>query len=110
MYKTLLWIPVIGAIIFVLSPHSAFAQTVTVTCSSSNDGQRQHCVADTSAGVVLQRSTGTAECLLGKTCVAPAGAEALAAVVVPVVAVAVVPVVAVAVAAEGGNELFKQPV
>jgi hypothetical protein len=30
-------------------------------------GQRQHCAADTSSGIVLVRSTGTAPCLLGKT-------------------------------------------
>lgn len=37
-----------------------------LVCESSA-GQRQHCPADTSAGVVLVRSTGTSECLLGKT-------------------------------------------
>jgi Protein of unknown function (DUF3011) len=30
-------------------------------------GQRQHCPADTSSGIVLVRSTGTVACLLGKT-------------------------------------------
>ena len=52
---------------------SAVAQTTTapaavtqVTCASS-DGQRQVCPADTSRGVVLQQSTGTGSCLLGKT-------------------------------------------
>lgn len=29
-------------------------------------GERQHCPADTSAGVLLARTTGTVECLLGK--------------------------------------------
>src|SRR5437899_2901653 len=38
----------------------------TVTCSSSA-GERNHCAADTSAGVALVRSIGTAPCLLGKT-------------------------------------------
>jgi len=38
----------------------------TVACSSTAGG-RTHCPADTSAGVVLQRSSGTAACLLGKT-------------------------------------------
>jgi hypothetical protein len=38
----------------------------TVVCSSKA-GERQVCPADTSAGVVLQSSTGTAACLLGKT-------------------------------------------
>jgi hypothetical protein len=37
-----------------------------VACSSSA-GVRNHCDADTSAGVVLARSTGEAACLLGKT-------------------------------------------
>jgi len=37
----------------------------TVTCASQA-GERQHCAADTSAGVALVRSTGTAPCLLGK--------------------------------------------
>jgi len=38
----------------------------TVICSSKA-GERQQCPADTSAGVALQKSTGTAACLLGKT-------------------------------------------
>ena len=37
-----------------------------VTCSSK-PGERSSCVADTSKGVVLLRSTGDAPCLLGKT-------------------------------------------
>ncbi|HET9372478.1 MAG TPA: DUF3011 domain-containing protein [Vicinamibacterales bacterium] len=37
-----------------------------ITCSS-NLGERQHCPADTSVGVVLVRSTGQAACLLGRT-------------------------------------------
>jgi hypothetical protein len=37
-----------------------------VMCSST-EGSRQHCDADTSAGVVLVRATGTAACLLGRT-------------------------------------------
>src|SRR5262245_55200674 len=41
-------------------------QRVTVTCTSKA-GERTQCPADTSAGVVLVRSTGTAACLLGKT-------------------------------------------
>ena len=49
----------------------AQAQTATppaasLTCTSSA-GQRQHCAADTSSGVVLLKSTGAAACLLGKT-------------------------------------------
>ncbi|HVR98512.1 MAG TPA: DUF3011 domain-containing protein [Thermoanaerobaculia bacterium] len=38
----------------------------TVTCESK-DGERQHCPADTSSGVVLVRVTGSAACLLGKS-------------------------------------------
>ena len=42
------------------------ADLVTVICESK-DGERQHCPADTSAGVVLVRATGSAACLLGKS-------------------------------------------
>jgi hypothetical protein len=42
------------------------AAPATVSCSS-NPGERMHCRADTSAGVVLRRSTGQAPCLLGRT-------------------------------------------
>ena len=38
----------------------------TITCAST-PGTREHCPADTSAGVVLVRSTGSAPCLLGRT-------------------------------------------
>jgi hypothetical protein len=38
----------------------------TVVCSSA-PGERRACAADTSAGVALVKSTGTAACLLGKT-------------------------------------------
>jgi len=37
-----------------------------ITCESAV-GQREHCAANTSAGVVVVRSYGTAACLLGKT-------------------------------------------
>ena len=37
-----------------------------LVCESPT-GARQHCPADTSSGIVLVRSTGTAACLLGKT-------------------------------------------
>lgn len=40
--------------------------TTTVTCSSS-DAARQHCAANTSAGVLMVRTIGSAACLLGKT-------------------------------------------
>ena len=38
----------------------------TVACASKS-GERQHCPADTSAGVTLVRSTGEVACLLGRT-------------------------------------------
>jgi hypothetical protein len=44
----------------------AAAEQGIITCSSAA-GQREHCAADTSQGVALIRSTGTALCLLGKT-------------------------------------------
>ncbi|MGE0624390.1 MAG: DUF3011 domain-containing protein [Pseudomonadales bacterium] len=37
----------------------------SVTCTSEN-GERQHCAGDTTSGVVLVRSTGSAHCLLGR--------------------------------------------
>jgi hypothetical protein len=43
----------------------ATPQPDVVSCSSEV-GERQQCPADTSAGVALVRSTGTAPCLLGK--------------------------------------------
>jgi len=42
------------------------AGTATVTCGAAT-GARQHCPCDTTAGVVLRRSTGEKACLLGKT-------------------------------------------
>ena len=44
----------------------AVPQQNTVPCSS-RPGERNHCDADTSAGVALVRSSGGAPCLLGKT-------------------------------------------
>src|SRR5438270_12169843 len=40
---------------------------VTIACASTPGGPQTHWPADTSAGVVLVNSTGTAACLLGKT-------------------------------------------
>ena len=45
---------------------AATPQLPTVVCASK-PGERTQCPADTSAGVVLLRSTGEAPCLLGKT-------------------------------------------
>jgi hypothetical protein len=48
------------------APAAAGQQGVALACASEV-GQRVECTADTSAGVVLVRSTGAAPCLLGKT-------------------------------------------
>ena len=45
---------------------SKAAQSTRVSCTSQ-PGKREHCTADTSAGVALVRSSGAAPCLLGKT-------------------------------------------
>jgi len=49
-----------------IEPASEEAQPPRVTCEST-PGTREHCSADTSAGVALARSIGSAACLLGKT-------------------------------------------
>src|SRR6476620_4936243 len=51
-----------------MSQNAAASQVtpVTVPCSSKI-GETTHCAADTTKGVVLARSYGTAACLLGKT-------------------------------------------
>lgn len=48
------------------SDSPAVAPAAPVTCESAA-GERQHCPADTTHGVVLVRVTGTGVCLLGKT-------------------------------------------
>jgi Protein of unknown function (DUF3011) len=48
------------------SPGTAQPPAASISCASK-PGERTNCAADTSAGVVLQRSTGTAPCLLGKS-------------------------------------------
>jgi hypothetical protein len=48
------------------SPAPAAAAPDRITCESSG-GAHQHCPADTSSGVTLVKSTGSAPCLLGKT-------------------------------------------
>jgi len=52
-----------------VSPQAAAVapQAVRITCSSRLGDARQDCAADTSAGVVLVRSIGSAPCLLGRT-------------------------------------------
>jgi hypothetical protein len=51
-------------------PSSAAApapeQRSTISCQSK-PGSREHCAADTSSGVVLKKSSGSAPCLLGKS-------------------------------------------
>jgi hypothetical protein len=42
------------------------AEQKHIVCES-RAGERQHCAADTSSGVALAKSTGSAPCLLGKT-------------------------------------------
>jgi hypothetical protein len=50
----------------VLAASAAGAAPVTISCSSK-PGERNHCAADTSKGVVLTRSHGEAPCLLGRS-------------------------------------------
>lgn len=68
---TALRVATLGAIWLATQPDFVSAQTVViqsvvVVCSSSV-GERQHCAADTSAGVVLQSSAGSGPCLLGRS-------------------------------------------
>ncbi|HXV60702.1 MAG TPA: DUF3011 domain-containing protein [Vicinamibacteria bacterium] len=58
-------VTLVGLLLTLRSPGLA-GQADTLSCSSQ-PGERQHCSADTSAGVALQASTGSAPCLLGKT-------------------------------------------
>ena len=44
----------------------AAAQSSTISCQSK-PGKREHCAADTSSGVALLKSSGSAPCLLGKS-------------------------------------------
>ncbi len=59
-------IATLASLALLARPQGLLAETVTLTCTSQT-GERQHCAADTSKGVVLARSTGEAPCLLGKT-------------------------------------------
>ena len=49
------------------APTSKQASPRSVVSCTSKEGERTQCAADTSAGVLLLKSTGTAACLLGKT-------------------------------------------
>ena len=48
-------------------PASASAVVPPLVCESAPGGGRQQCPADTSKGVALTRSTGSGECILGRT-------------------------------------------
>jgi hypothetical protein len=48
------------------SQSSTPTATMTVACSS-RAGERHHCSADTSSGVLIVKSSGSLACLLGKT-------------------------------------------
>ena len=48
-------------------PASASAAVTPLVCESAPGGGRQQCPADTSKGVALTRSTGSGECILGRT-------------------------------------------
>jgi Protein of unknown function (DUF3011) len=53
-------------LLFLAASSLLAAETANVICAS-RPGERQQCSANTSAGVVLQKSTGASPCLLGKT-------------------------------------------
>jgi hypothetical protein len=57
---------VVWVVSCLLSASAASAAPVTISCSSK-PGERNHCAADTSKGVVLARSFGDGPCLLGKS-------------------------------------------
>jgi hypothetical protein len=59
-------IPVLSAVLLMTAPAGLLAQATTVTCSSKGT-EREFCPADTSKGVILAKSVGSAPCLLGKT-------------------------------------------
>jgi Protein of unknown function (DUF3011) len=48
-------------------PTASAQSPANVLACTSKPGETAHCPADTSAGVLLNRSTGSAPCLLGKT-------------------------------------------
>jgi hypothetical protein len=56
----------IGAAFLAAGAQAQQSATTTVACSSGA-GARQHCSANTSAGVLMARTTGSGACLLGKT-------------------------------------------
>jgi len=54
------------AMLLATGAHAGESVTALVNCAST-DGERQHCAANTSAGVLMARTTGSGACLLGKT-------------------------------------------
>jgi hypothetical protein len=66
MLRKRVWMGSLTAALLLTVSSLLHAQATTVSCSSK-EGERQSCPADTSAGVALQQSLGTAACLLGKT-------------------------------------------
>src|SRR5262245_50079554 len=60
------WLAALETAFLSTSSDELLAQPVTMSCASK-PGERQHCGADTSKGVVLARSSGEAPCLLGKS-------------------------------------------
>lgn len=58
---------VLCLVVVSLAPMSVNAQAQRTVSCASKPGGRTSCPADTSAGIVLARTTGPAACLLGKT-------------------------------------------
>ncbi len=63
--KRLCW-SVSGALMLAAQPSAGDSGMTSVTCTSS-PGTREHCAANTSAGILLKQSVGAGSCLLGKT-------------------------------------------
>src|SRR4051794_33107473 len=69
MHRALSIAAAVASCVLVLSTAPVAAQPVAapaVACAS-DAGHRTQCAADTTAGVALVRSSGTAACLLGRT-------------------------------------------
>jgi Protein of unknown function (DUF3011) len=63
--RVLVSTPLLAAVLLA-APAGLRAQATTVTCSSKGT-EREFCAADTSKGVILAKSVGSAPCLLGRT-------------------------------------------
>ena len=66
MKNLYLAVSVAAAVLLVANANAAESGTTSVSCASVS-GQRQHCAANTSAGILMARSTGDSACLLGKS-------------------------------------------